>query len=1226
MNSALRFKRIKVQHVGVLGDKAIELDGLGPGINVISGPNECGKSSIVRALRAALFQRHGSGQAAIKALRPYGSKHWPSVEVEFELDRVTYLLEKRFGTKGMARVTAGDGSVSLNGDDADRWLIETLDAREAAKKGLHVDDMGVWGLLWVNQDAYATQEPAEAMGDHVRGSLARTIGTLVGNVMGGAYGVALKRALDDRYSLHWTAKQDRATGEFLAAQRRVEELTALVTQLRARCDETTALGDALQVRLEQRAELEAESARLTASLAELEAAVREGEALERHRDAAAEALRDAEAQAESVSTRQATRLLLRQDLRDCEQALETRAEAFARLRLESQRRADVALSTGEREFELRRSVNALVESVSVLHRRIAAQRGRAELATLRARWAEVSALEGVVRTARESLKKLPDTATLDALVALDTRRAEHQDLLARKATQVRVEGASPVAVTQRQTVDLGPLGSITVEPPRDGFLKARDVWMAARTKLLERLAALRVDSVAVARTTADTWQRLTAEVVTVRAALAKVAPEGIEAVARELERVETQRAELLRQRDDATACSEELATRDKALAAFPFGPDEMQTLLEAEAKVKALYDLEDRAAVRLTVRPLAAVRVQLGTREAMRVLTVGTEVRRPVAGPMVLVVEDKVEIEIDPGAVGQSSAEALEAARDALGFALTGVGVTSMDEARAHDRARTTEQSRRDAAAERLAARAPEGLAALVERVEQVSRSAEVLRRRKAQGQTLQDELSAHTAALQALTLGPRELAELDALDRTCLGLEQAMQRLAGRIVEAEGAVGEVLGGEVELVHPRVLEVGDARVEIVPGEGGHDLELPMMERELAGRLKALELATVDEARRAHNTWIAETARLERDEARLRSLAPQGMAGLDAEMVRVETTVGTQAPEAEPLAELERRLSLEQQRHEERRDELATAEARAETARGHAREAQELAAQSERAWIEQNARKDTLAAQLRVSTESEGDDTLREALRAAETALHAAHTRWETAAQACDRASPALRRADRDREAQALADVTRELSLVREACARDKGTLDGRLGEGYHDRTSEAESERTLAVEKLARIEREALAIKLLHETAERAYSEAQNTLMEPVYREAAPLLQIIRPGTTFQMNRDTMQLEQVLRDGFEEDFKDLSGGAREQLAVVVRIALAKVFARQQRALPLILDDILGWTDDRRLRAMLNVLERTAQDLQVLLLTCHPSRFRGLAGAQTYALDALKAGA
>ncbi len=1224
MTSALSFKRIKVQHVGTLGDKVIELDGLCPGINVISGPNECGKSSIVRALRAALFQRHGSAQAAIKALQPYGSKHWPYVEVEFELDRVTYLLEKRFGKKGMARVSASDRSVDVQGDDADRWLIEKLDAREAAKKGLHVDDMGVWGLLWVNQDAYATQEPAEAMGDHVRGSLARTIGTLVGNVMGGEYGVALRRAVEDRYATHWTAKQDRATGDYLAAQRQVEELTATVAQLRARCDETAALGDALQGKLDERVRLEEEVATLGASLAALEAAVLEGAGLERQRDAAAEALREAESQAESASGRYAARLAQRQTLADLELALTARAEAFERLRQESQRRADASQVATEHVTELRRGVDALAARVAAYHRRIADQRSRADLAALRARLAEARGLDARLRAAREALKKLPDTATLEALAALDTRRAQHVELLARRATQVRVDDGVPVAVSRRETVSLGPLGSITLDPPREGFLKARAQWMAARSELLARLAALRVDNVTAARAASAAQQNLTADVAAVKAALAGVAPDGVEALITEHDRFEARLAELVRQREDALVWSEELVARDKTLAEFPFGPEEMQTLLAAEATVKALYEIEARAAVRMTVRPLAAVRVQLGAREAMRVLTVGTEVRRPLAGPTVIVVDDKVEIEIDPGSSGQSSAETLEEAQTAHGFALAAVGVVSMEEARAHDRARVAEQSRRDAAAERLRARAPDGLEALTEALGRVSREAEVLRRRRAQGQSLRDELAAHTAALQAMTVGPRELSELDALDRVCLGHEQAMQRLAGRIEAADGAVGEALGGEViDLVQTRVIEVGERRVEIVPGEGGHDLELPMMERELAGKLKALEVPTLDAARRAHNTWIAESARTERDEARLLSLAPLGVVALDAEVVRVEASLDSLAFDDEPIPELEDSLQREQHRHEEARDALATAEARAVTAHGHAREAQELAAQAERSWIEQNARKDTLSAQLRVVSEAEGDEALREAAQAAQTALSEARAVWESASQACDRAKPAVRRADRDRERVGLAEVTRALAALREECARDKGTLDGRLGEGYRDRLNEAETARAEASEKLARIEREAKAVKLLRETAERAYAEAQGALMEPVYREAAPLLQIIRPGTTFHMNRDTMQLEQVLRDGFEEDFKDLSGGAREQLAVVVRIALAKVFARQQRALPLILDDILGWTDDRRLRAMLNVLERTAQDLQVILLTCHPNRFRGLSGAQTYALDALK---
>lgn len=128
--------------------------------------------------------------------------------------------------------------------------------------------------------------------------------------------------------------------------------------------------------------------------------------------------------------------------------------------------------------------------------------------------------------------------------------------------------------------------------------------------------------------------------------------------------------------------------------------------------------------------------------------------------------------------------------------------------------------------------------------------------------------------------------------------------------------------------------------------------------------------------------------------------------------------------------------------------------------------------------------------------------------------------------------------------------------------------------------------------------------------------------MKPVYAEALPLLRLVRPGTTFTMKSDTLELDSVHRNGIEEEFGDLSGGAREQLALVVRIALARVFAAQGRRFPLVLDDVLGWTDDRRLRGVLNVLEQTARDTQVILLTCHPLRFRGIEGATNFELKAI----
>jgi len=53
----------------------------------------------------------------------------------------------------------------------------------------------------------------------------------------------------------------------------------------------------------------------------------------------------------------------------------------------------------------------------------------------------------------------------------------------------------------------------------------------------------------------------------------------------------------------------------------------------------------------------------------------------------------------------------------------------------------------------------------------------------------------------------------------------------------------------------------------------------------------------------------------------------------------------------------------------------------------------------------------------------------------------------------------------------------------------------------------------------------------------------------------------------------------------------------------------------------VLDDVLTATDAGRLARVVNVLEDAAQRLQVLILTCHPERYRGLRQAVFFDLEA-----
>jgi DNA repair exonuclease SbcCD ATPase subunit len=57
-----------------------ELKDFEPGLNLFTGPNEAGKSTLVRAIRAAFFERHRS--TSVEDLKPWGdSSAAPSIEL-----------------------------------------------------------------------------------------------------------------------------------------------------------------------------------------------------------------------------------------------------------------------------------------------------------------------------------------------------------------------------------------------------------------------------------------------------------------------------------------------------------------------------------------------------------------------------------------------------------------------------------------------------------------------------------------------------------------------------------------------------------------------------------------------------------------------------------------------------------------------------------------------------------------------------------------------------------------------------------------------------------------------------------------------------------------------------------------------------------------------------------------------------------------------------------------
>lgn len=80
-----------------------------PGLNLVRGPNESGKSTVVGGLVACLFEKPGAGKASVKAARRWGVEHSPVLVIEFEHEGSTYRLVKDFEARDILLEELGGG-------------------------------------------------------------------------------------------------------------------------------------------------------------------------------------------------------------------------------------------------------------------------------------------------------------------------------------------------------------------------------------------------------------------------------------------------------------------------------------------------------------------------------------------------------------------------------------------------------------------------------------------------------------------------------------------------------------------------------------------------------------------------------------------------------------------------------------------------------------------------------------------------------------------------------------------------------------------------------------------------------------------------------------------------------------------------------------------------------------------------------------------------------------
>jgi DNA repair exonuclease SbcCD ATPase subunit len=201
-------------------------------------------------------------------------------------------------------------------------------------------------------------------------------------------------------------------------------------------------------------------------------------------------------------------------------------------------------------------------------------------------------------------------------------------------------------------------------------------------------------------------------------------------------------------------------------------------------------------------------------------------------------------------------------------------------------------------------------------------------------------------------------------------------------------------------------------------------------------------------------------------------------------------------------------------------------------------------------------------------------------------------------------------------------ATRDRELAREHLRNEEVRVRYLSAAAPYSALGEAEERLEAISGELRDQEVRAEAARLLYDTVEVCRSEAVASIPERVAETATSILHRIA-GTRFQTVRLSEGLAPTavspMSVGAAVPLADLSGGEKEQIAFAVRLALARELARSERQL-LVLDDSLTTTDPVRFERILDILKESADQLQILILTCDARRYEALSDARRHDLD------
>ncbi|NKJ49956.1 GTP-binding protein [Burkholderia sp. SG-MS1] len=534
----MKLQSIAIQEFKQFSGRLV-IDDLQPGLNLFTGPNEAGKSTVAEAVRAVFLERYKASH--LKDLLPWGkASGQPSVEVSFELDGAQCRLSKQFVTRQRCELRIGQAV--FGEDEAEDKLAALLGFSRAARGPLKAENAGVPGLLWVQQGG--THEVRDSTGhaaQYLRDALSQLSG---GSESAGED--ALIAAVQRELRQLLTVRTQKSTGPLAEAETTLAALIAErdeLEQQREQFDENIARLAAQQEAFDdtQRKrpwELHEQKAVLAQQRADAAAE------LERSLQGLAQSLQVSEAElALSLQQEQGAAELEAAVARERQQLDAARANVSAAQTEHAQASSSVAQfeqasAEASRALEL---ANAAVTTADLRSQidfyRIESERLEAAIA------AAGKANDAVLEAARDAAAIEIDETKRKRLAALDGEltllRARTEAAMTRIAYRLsgaltvggeQVTGEGVLRVDDEKLIDLGELGELRVIPGVSGLSAQLAELASLEAQHAQLLQALGVASLGEAEARHEKWKTLVAQQKSQAKILDVHAPQGIDAL------------------------------------------------------------------------------------------------------------------------------------------------------------------------------------------------------------------------------------------------------------------------------------------------------------------------------------------------------------------------------------------------------------------------------------------------------------------------------------------------------------------------------------------------------------------------------------------------------------------------------------------------------------------------------------------------------------------------